>query len=660
VSTHNYDADSLYRLLPAVYRQRDAEQAALQGTRQGPLRELVEVLAGQATLLERDIFQLYENWFVETCEPWVVPYLGDLIGVRGTGGAVSRRSEVANTLGYRQSKGTAAMLERLAHDVTGWPARVVEYFERLETTQAVNHVRPGNLRTPDLRRAGELELLGGPFETAAHTAEVRRIAVGRGRYDIPNVGLFLWRLQAYPLERVTPRPADGTGRNFTFNVLGLDGPLFHAPVAETAAGQIAGELNVPAPIRRRAFNAALPSYYGNSLEVWDGGVLVPVGTIVACDLTDWNRPRPDGKVAIDPALGRLSFPAAKDPVKVRVSYAYGFSDDLGGGPYQREGSFTRIAGEATFRVGESAGPGGFATLQAALDSWNGSGSAVIEILDSRTYAEALAVPAIPAQGRLELRAADEERPALLLPGELKISCGKQSGFEINGLLVSGGTVRVTGSPGRVRLQHVTLTPGGSVPALIVEPGSAKVSLERSIVGGVRTDPETQVSLSDSIVDGAGGPAYAARDDVSGKAPGGPLTLSRCTVLGAVSTAGLVLAENSLFLDPVTALRRQEGCLRFCHVPPGSRTPRRYHCQPPEEAPEAAARLRPRFTSLRYGDPGYCQLTIDTPPEIRRGAEDESEMGAFSSLRQPQREDGLRIRLEEYLRVGLEAGILFTT
>jgi hypothetical protein len=79
-----------------------------------------------------------------------------------------------------------------------------------------------------------------------------------------------------------------------------------------------------------------------------------------------------------------------------------------------------------------------------------------------------------------------------------------------------------------------------------------------------------------------------------------------------------------------------------------------------EALALAAQVRPRFTSLRYGDPGYCQLTLDTAPEIRRGAEDESEMGAFSSLKQPQREDGLRIRLDEYLRVGLEAGIFFAT
>jgi hypothetical protein len=74
----------------------------------------------------------------------------------------------------------------------------------------------------------------------------------------------------------------------------------------------------------------------------------------------------------------------------------------------------------------------------------------------------------------------------------------------------------------------------------------------------------------------------------------------------------------------------------------------------------AQAVRPRFTSLRYGDPGYCQLTPSAPPQIRRGGEDESEMGAFSQLKQPQREDSLRIRLHEYLRLGMEAGLFYET
>ncbi len=671
----NYDANHLYALLPAVYRQRDAEQAERLGTANGPLRDLVEILAGQAVLVERDIFRLYENWFVETCQPWTVPYLGDLIGVRGTNGAGNPRAEVANTLGYRQAKGTAAMLERLARDVTGWPARAVEYFALLGTTQHVNHVRAANLRTPDLRRAADLERLGGPFEAAAHTAEVRRIAVERGRYDIPNVGLFLWRLQAYPLERVTPKPADATKRNFTFDVLGRDEPLFHGAVAETDAAGLATELNVPAPIRRRSLDADLASYYGTGIDlaIWPAWTL-PVGNqppqaplaiteVVACDLTDWNRPRPAGKVAVDPVLGRLSFlafPGAVDPAQVRVSCRYGFSDDLGGGPYQRESSFTTIAGETTLRVGESAGPGGFATLQAALDHWNGSGSAVIEIADSRTYAEKLVVKAIPDKGRLELRAADGERPVLLLAGELKISGGAASGFEINGLLIAGGTLRISGAVDHVLIQHATLapgTPGANAPSLIVEPEAARLTVSRAILGAVQTAAEAQASWSDAILD-ASNDAAVAYAGLDGTSPGAPLTVARCSVCGEVRTAELTLAENSLFLDPVTATRRQAGCVRFSYVAPGSRTPRRFHCQPTDET--TAAQLRPQFTSLRHGDPGYFQLTLDTPTEIRRGADDESEMGAFASLRQPQREDALRIRLAEYLRVGLEAGIFFPT
>jgi hypothetical protein len=46
--------------------------------------------------------------------------------------------------------------------------------------------------------------------------------------------------------------------------------------------------------------------------------------------------------------------------------------------------------------------------------------------------------------------------------------------------------------------------------------------------------------------------------------------------------------------------------------------------------------------------------------VRRGADDESEMGAFHHLFQPQRETNVRIRLDEYLRFGLEAGVFFET
>jgi len=53
--------ERLYELLPVVYRQRDAEQGY-------PLRALLQVIAEQVDVVEDAIAQLYENWFIETCE----------------------------------------------------------------------------------------------------------------------------------------------------------------------------------------------------------------------------------------------------------------------------------------------------------------------------------------------------------------------------------------------------------------------------------------------------------------------------------------------------------------------------------------------------------------------------------------------------------------
>jgi hypothetical protein len=120
------------------------------------------------------------------------------------------------------------------------------------------------------------------------------------------------------------------------------------------------------------------------------------------------------------------------------------------------------------------------------------------------------------------------------------------------------------------------------------------------------------------------------------------------------------------------------------VPVDALAPRRYRCQPDlevvrrieeieartgaplDEAARQAVRdavalsLVPSFTSLRYGDPGYGQLRRAAPASIRTGADDEAEMGAFHRLYQPQRETNLRVRLDEYLRFGLEAGTFYET
>ena len=91
------------------------------------------------------------------------------------------------------------MLEQLARDVTGWNARVVEFFQWLETSQYMNHIRPENRVTADLRDWEALERRDTAFNTLAHSVDMRHIETQKGRYNIPNVGLFLWRLDAFSL-----------------------------------------------------------------------------------------------------------------------------------------------------------------------------------------------------------------------------------------------------------------------------------------------------------------------------------------------------------------------------------------------------------------------------------------------------------------------------
>src|SRR6185369_8455368 len=67
------NTDHLYNLLPAIYRLRDAERGY-------PLQALLRVVEEQVNVVEEDIARRYENWFIETCDDWVVPYIGDLIG----------------------------------------------------------------------------------------------------------------------------------------------------------------------------------------------------------------------------------------------------------------------------------------------------------------------------------------------------------------------------------------------------------------------------------------------------------------------------------------------------------------------------------------------------------------------------------------------------
>lgn len=717
----SFDVERIYALLPAIYRSRDADQGY-------PLKGLLSLIAEQVSVIEEDLDQLYDDQFIETCAEWVVPYIGDLIGARGVYGLTpstfSQRAQVANTIGYRRRKGTLAVIEDLATTVTGWNARAVEFFKLLATSQYMNHIRLENVMTPDMGEWEPLERLGTPFESSAHTADVRRIASGRGRYNIPNIGIFIWRIVSYPLTS-SPVFSLGDGQRFLFNPLGINTQLYTRPLPEESVVHIAGPSNAPLPISRRVLDRYLKTYYGidKSLHLRFKGAEVKTDKIQICDLSDdpsgsWaNTPVKDKDWAIDPILGRI---ASKDIVspedEVCVSFHYGFSADMGGGEYSRIYSFTtEDRGCSALRVTKVQSPmcrtvdtipGAHPDVQSAWSSISTADTCdIIEIVDSGTYRQ-MPVIALPVGRFIEIRAAEGCRPAFILNEDTIISGGEGSRISINGLLISGGTIRISGEIDRVTLKHCTLVPGLSlkidgspespgIPSLIIESKDAEVVIDSCTIGRISAVEGARVKISNSIVDATSetGIAYSSEEGPD-PLPGAVLdVVKNCTIIGKVRTVGMSLVSNTIFLagleagdeweSPIWSDRRQEGCIRFSYLPPGSRVPRRYMCQPdlaeragedrlrakaglilpgPDEIAAAReaerVRVRPQMTSVRYGDPGYCQIGKICAVEIKTGAHDESEMGAFHDLYQPQRETNLRMRLEKYLRFGLEAGIFY--
>ena len=170
-----------------IDEQQQLEQLQAKAAR-GPLQSLLMLIEEQLAVVAEDLDQLYDDQFIETCAKWVIPYIGDLIGyqsVNGIAAAVaSPRAEVANTISFRRRKGTVLVLEQLARDVTGWGAHAVEFFLVLADCQYMNHIRLHNYYAPDVRNWKAGLYMDTGFDRTAHKVDVRRIASGRGRYNI--------------------------------------------------------------------------------------------------------------------------------------------------------------------------------------------------------------------------------------------------------------------------------------------------------------------------------------------------------------------------------------------------------------------------------------------------------------------------------------------
>ncbi len=570
-------ADRLYKLLPAIHRIRDSEQGY-------PLKALLSIINEQVNLLEDDIERLYENSFIETADDWAVPYIADLIGYHplttpGEPGTetvrtgrnhyrgLTTRRDVANTLGHRRRKGTLEILEMLARDIADWPARAVEFYKLLGWLQNLNHSQLQRAQSADIRNVYQLSLINKPFDNSARTVDVRRINSKRtvGRYNLPSIGVFVWRLKSYS---VTRTPAFSLGENrYTFNVLGLNTPLFCNPKSEWNYGEEnkpsflnPEEIGLPKPLNLRVFESnriygsdveikkLKEAYYSPHFKIWVDGWAgntatkhVPFENIKITDLSKWDTyVPPENTIAVDPCNGRIAFP--KKPVitkDVLVSYFYGFSADIGGGEYARvllepaDPADPATATKSTryYYVGGSNCLKTIHDALYAIKEWernqpfNGEKirSAVIVLTESQVFKETLSITLKP-NTYLQLRAANRARPVICpidattrQPNAMRVLLSDGSQFVMDGILLASAGLELTSEDAssdytsRVLIRHSTIPPFQNYvdqPSIKITNLKASVHIEHSIIGAIQiyenevlVDP-IAISISDSLVDSA--------------------------------------------------------------------------------------------------------------------------------------------------------------
>ncbi len=393
----------LFQRLPEIYRIRDVEQAP-----PGQLEAYLDVLNDVFGAIRDNVEQLYYDQSIETCDDWVVAYIADLLGTTHlSGDPWTLRADVARTVFHRRRKGTLGAIESLTFTLSGWAAHAVEMRERLVWSQHLNHQRPdaGGLPplslltsisaairggTVTLRDPALLSLLNGPFDPFAHVVDVKPPNCGVSGFNLPNLAIFLWRLEDYtvPVSKpvtptapddiidLTPVPAGLASFSVRFNLHPMAEPMvlfnthrFHAdddPPELSSLDAVPGPMptarltevtsaapggNPGAYIKVATYAAAPPGAPtgedpGLTLHIPEAAFAATTWKFRGANLCAWeaglNPPLVEHEIVVDPVRGRVVFGVADELTEAEslrdellVSATYGFSGPTGAHPISR-------------------------------------------------------------------------------------------------------------------------------------------------------------------------------------------------------------------------------------------------------------------------------------------------------------------------------------
>jgi len=375
------------------------------------------------------------------------------------------------------------------------------------------------------------------------------------------------------------------------------------------------------------------------------------------------------------------------PVPSVDRYIYGFSGPVGAGPYPRTlPAPSNGPGVDVFFGGGAIeiNPGDALGDLAPVVTIGGDGTNS-ENRDSLTY-QLLVRGDRPITSTI-VQAIEGTRPYVQLFGNGSAAptltptaaSGVTHRLEIDGLwLASGndgvGDFLVTGSGSatsdfdwdEIVIRHATFDPGGTradgstiaTLTLAVTGRVRRLVIARSILGPIDVRSAAggsvdEIEIVDSIIDATQAASQNGRQ-VAIHNPAGLVVMRGVTVFGDIRVEKLE-ATDSVVSGQLVVANTQDSCFRFSAASPAPDTipqPKQFHSV-------TNIPIEPFFfTSMRFGDPGYAQLSRLVPDAVLRGAESSSEMGAFSFLLNPIRLASILAKVDEFGPVGMLAQYIF--
>ncbi|MCP4341219.1 MAG: hypothetical protein GY799_20640 [Desulfobulbaceae bacterium] len=550
---------SLYQRLPEIYHIRDAEQLP-----PGQLQAYLDVIDTVQAGIRDNIEELYHDFFIETCDDWAIQYIADLLGTSHLAGDPwSLRADVARSIHHRRRKGTSGAIESLTYALSGWAVHAVELRERLVWNQHINHQRPdaggrppvplnineaghisGAVRggTVTLRDPALLSFLNGPFDPFAHVVDVKPLEAEGIRHSIPNLGIFLWRLEDYTVAVTRPVLED----NFILDLTVAAGPgealyalryelhslaepmvLFntHRYQADSEPPDLTHADAVPGPMPRARLSQDTPA--GNpgeyvDVDLYDTappdepgdesvGLIIHLPAVTFSgfewkyrggNLCDWENglrsPLLENEIVIDPDHGRIMIGVGgvnqnefAEPLDagIYISATYGFSGSTigstGAHPIMRPDTPTEWEGSSTdiTIVNFHDDPNGLQNALSGLPATTGS-PIVIEIQDSMIHE--LDVAALSLSRSLWIRAAAGKRPIIRLAQPL--------GFFPSDVTGPGGEALMENL--NVKLEGLYITWNKSSPLFGVDTALIEqAALNTLTVEGCTLDPGNHEALN---------------------------------------------------------------------------------------------------------------------------------------------------------------------